>query len=1033
MKKKLLLIISMFLVIFNVKALTFNVDVTNIEYTGNNGTIGSVESIDLEDRKINAFFQDIGDEVSFKVTITNSGDRAGTLRSIDFESTGNSIEYTTDLPAEGLSINGNDTNFVNITARVKEGAVNGNTSSEIKLTYKYDEGSCPEGEILSDDESLCLCPEGKERNETGICVKPETPVECADDEIYNSEKKICEKKEVAPPTPGDPDEPDTKPVEPDTKPVDPEKPIPKVVPNNPKTLDNIVLITLLFIVSGLGIYAAMYKKLNTNKKKITVGAITGTITLTLSFTVLASVFGIDNLLGAIVNPITKTKQLVIKVNERIDLIETWDGECSVETSELTPENIFEGGSGTESDPYQIKTAEQLSCFAASVNQGNTYEGKYIKQIKNIKLNDHVSENVENNITNNLNVWIPIGNDYGNAFSGTYDGDNHTISGLYINTNDEAYENYNSVGFFGPVNNVTLKNMILSDVYIISRDSYVYSTSLASEVSGTSTIDNIKVYGKGVGNNTDSSYASYISGLIYSANVDSLIIQNVEVNMDIKASYLSGVVLTISSSDSYDEDNPNIIIRNVVNNGNLDIDYYDYYYEDAFGGIVGKLYGGHILFDNVGNTGTINFFSDADVTTAYLTASGILGGVGYNGQKVVMRNCYNTGDFVHDVGISSYGGLVGEGYFISTFVADNCYNSGNIVYTDAITEGITSRGQIDELKQSSSIAGLFADLGESTITNCYNTGNITEYSSNIAGIVAWGSSTMTNCYNLGDFVVAGDNIAGLLGDYDYILDKASITNSYNSGDITIWGYYYGIVVGGITGGSMHNPGSVSNSYNNGNISINFDTETSSIIISGICTYCSSIDNTYNRGNITLDHVSGEVFGITESTNDIENVYNSGNITIKNSNPIYYSRVSGISFYSSSAGLRNAYNLGNIYAENLTDTIFSGITLSSYDQPVLNSVNLGNITLKFTSAFSNVGSSSINAISANDYTNCYNGGIFSLDTSELDASVAAEIENNTYINQIHDDIIPDILSIINGDGAYNDELDEDGLPTLKVFNN
>ena len=39
------------------------------------------------------------------------------------------------------------------------------------------------------------------------------------------------------------------------------KPSPKPVPTNPKTLDNIVLITLLFIVSGLGIYAAMYKKL----------------------------------------------------------------------------------------------------------------------------------------------------------------------------------------------------------------------------------------------------------------------------------------------------------------------------------------------------------------------------------------------------------------------------------------------------------------------------------------------------------------------------------------------------------------------------------------------------------------------------------------------------------------------------------------------------------------------------------------------------------------------------------------------------
>jgi hypothetical protein len=39
MKKKILLILLMFMFITNVSALTFNVDVTNIEDKGNNGTI----------------------------------------------------------------------------------------------------------------------------------------------------------------------------------------------------------------------------------------------------------------------------------------------------------------------------------------------------------------------------------------------------------------------------------------------------------------------------------------------------------------------------------------------------------------------------------------------------------------------------------------------------------------------------------------------------------------------------------------------------------------------------------------------------------------------------------------------------------------------------------------------------------------------------------------------------------------------------------------------------------------------------------
>ena len=85
--KKILLFIGMFLFIFNVKALTFNVDLTNIEDKGNNGTIGSIEKIDIPNKTLDVLFQDIGDEVSFDLTITNSGNRAGTLKSISVEST----------------------------------------------------------------------------------------------------------------------------------------------------------------------------------------------------------------------------------------------------------------------------------------------------------------------------------------------------------------------------------------------------------------------------------------------------------------------------------------------------------------------------------------------------------------------------------------------------------------------------------------------------------------------------------------------------------------------------------------------------------------------------------------------------------------------------------------------------------------------------------------------------------------------------------------------------------------------------------
>ena len=92
MKKKILLILMMFLFVTNVKALTFNVDVTNIEDKGS-GSLGTITKIDIPNKEVDALFEDIGAEVKFSVTVTNTGDRAGTLRSIDVTGTN---DNTTD-------------------------------------------------------------------------------------------------------------------------------------------------------------------------------------------------------------------------------------------------------------------------------------------------------------------------------------------------------------------------------------------------------------------------------------------------------------------------------------------------------------------------------------------------------------------------------------------------------------------------------------------------------------------------------------------------------------------------------------------------------------------------------------------------------------------------------------------------------------------------------------------------------------------------------------------------------------------------
>ena len=123
---------------------------------------------------------------------------------------------------------------------------------------------------------------------------------------------------------------------------------------------------------------------------------------------------------------------------------------------------FESGTGSSKDPYIIKTAEQLAYFARSVNGGNLYSGKYIKLVNDIVLND--TSDVQNwNSAAPNNIWIPIGNST-NQFRGTFDGDGHTITGLYVN--NPALDRQ---GLFGFAYNGNIKNLTIDHAFINGKN------------------------------------------------------------------------------------------------------------------------------------------------------------------------------------------------------------------------------------------------------------------------------------------------------------------------------------------------------------------------------------------------------------------------------------------------------------------------------------------------------------------------------------------------------------------------------------
>ena len=105
------------------------------------------------------------------------------------------------------------------------------------------------------------------------------------------------------------------------------------------------------------------------------------------------------------------------------------------------------GSGTESDPYQIGTAEQLKRFRDIVNGagGQTQNrGAYAVLTTNIDLNNE--------------PWTPIGNyTEGNQiyYEGTFDGGGYTISGLNVTGK------FRCASLFGAVKGGTIKNLTVA--------------------------------------------------------------------------------------------------------------------------------------------------------------------------------------------------------------------------------------------------------------------------------------------------------------------------------------------------------------------------------------------------------------------------------------------------------------------------------------------------------------------------------------------------------------------------------------------
>ena len=186
------------------------------------------------------------------------------------------------------------------------------------------------------------------------------------------------------------------------------------------------------------------------------------------------------------------------------------------------------GNGSQADPYQIESLENLLWFAEHVNQGNVSACAIL--MDDITMNTGVLNSYGTLNGEDFVEWTPIGGhkqqDNEINYSCEFNGNGHTISGLYFkNTNT------NNVGLFGKANN----GAYIHDLGI--RDSYFYGKDHVGGICGDFASGRIENCWNGATIKAKQWNAGGISGSCY-------------VYASIKDCYNIGKVITIYDNNSY---------------------------------------------------------------------------------------------------------------------------------------------------------------------------------------------------------------------------------------------------------------------------------------------------------------------------------------------------------------------------------------------------------------------------------------------------------------------------------------------------
>lgn len=310
---------------------------------------------------------------------------------------------------------------------------------------------------------------------------------------------------------------------------------------------------------------------------------------------------------------------------------------------------------------EISDAAGLAAFRDSVNSGMTYAGLTVKLTADIDLSTQGNWNpignryalndngtpVDTNDTNGANTQ------YRKAFMGIFDGQGHTISGLFIDSNAKNYKapkaaakdtNTNTSSYaalFGYVDNATVKNFTVN------------GTVLGTDVAGV-----IGILGEGC----------LVDGIVSNVTVGGKTGENEEQLLRGKA---GGIINMTKGANS--------TIKNCINNGDVRSDQANNAENrgDFAGGIIALIQHDNIIIENCKNNGA--------VTTNHYSVGGIVGGAADDKApgvfKVEIKECVNTGNITseqHNNENKPAGAIIGLcGSYSNVTIGKDCTNSVTI--------------------------------------------------------------------------------------------------------------------------------------------------------------------------------------------------------------------------------------------------------------------------------------------------------------------------------------------------------------------